>query len=74
MTCIILTGYRISAEQDIVIWIDFANNKAGPYFDSTIIAVQGFSCLSKSGSRGGLIWEKQLTNIHNWENLIGETQ
>ena len=35
---------------------------------------QGFSCLSKSGSRGRLIWEKQLANIQNWENLIGETK
>ena len=28
---------------------------------------QGFSYLSKSGSRGCLIWEKQLANIQNWE-------
>ena len=35
--------------------------------------LQGFSYLSISGSRGCLIWEKQLANIQNWENWTGET-
>ena len=29
---------------------------------------EGFSYLSKSGSRGHLIWEKQPANTLNWEN------
>ena len=33
---------------------------------------QVFSYLS--GSRGRLIWEKELANFQNWENWIGETK
>ena len=35
---------------------------------------QGFSYLSKSGSRSRLIWEKQLANIQNRENWTGITK
>ena len=36
--------------------------------------VQGFSYLSKLGSRGRLIWEKQLAIIPDWENWTRETK
>ena len=35
---------------------------------------QGFSYLFKSGSRGRLIWEKQLAKIQNWEKRTGESK
>ena len=30
--------------------------------------------ISISGSRGRLIWEKQLANFQNWEKWTGETK
>ena len=38
------------------------------------IQISEISYLSKSRSRGCLIFEKQLANIQNWENWTGETK
>ena len=43
-------------------------------FSLETLCKQGFSYLSQSGSRGCLIWEKQPTNIQNWEKWTGETK
>ena len=53
---------------------EWLNDYLAEMFISIRKSDQGFSYLSISGSRGRLIWEKQLASFQNWENWTAETK